>query len=1140
MSVDAAPPPKPATVAPSSRSSVRQRTGVASAEPSSSSAMPVRGNRIFHQLKAEVLRGDPSAAFPTTPPPSLDSISLRDRLLSLAQTYLDPEAQDFPSASIYSFLALLVAPTSVDARRIRAQTLLLAGQGAVFPFLAERSLKAGAAAALATLQEGPDEVFADEECARIWSKCCEVLDRKQEAEDALTWCLHAHATSEKSGRSMKRRLEKLPELLPLSDRRDALVLVHLARMAKENRNFDQAENLLLQARRKDPWSWSAWTGLCELGSTHSVSMAFPDAMVQHQPAQFLDFATIALGGTPLGPDYTNEPTDSRLVRTEQEAAVPEKDPTLSHPRPGSRTVVPARAGTAPVTAKRTRGASNSAVSGAGRAPTAGRTAAAFGIENAATRTGPATASGRGATWMTRTLSQAKTNERPPSSLSNSSSGKEKQSTQESLTVTKDSLRRSTRAQTGVTTTTAMGTTATAATATATPVQSVPRTANKGVTSNAALRTTDGPVNHARSKGSVDQRPGSRTTTSRLQAGKKTPNSDKAPSESGSVSAGAATHSDRTALAGLPQNKPTNPRTKASEPAVVDEVAHSIRQATLRKAAEEAMKWRTVDCEILRYLRLLGEAYKDTLAFRGDKILRLFSARTDCGLGKEAMNALLDTPEVGVLVARIHHDMAQYPEAEQCFKAAMRGRAHIVESMDIYSLVLFHLHRHEELSALAQQLLSIDANAVETHLAVGNLFSLSSSPSIALRSFRRACLAAPSYAYSFTLAGHECLSLNQPLRALRFFRQAVRVDRRHWNGWSGVGTILSTEGKWAEAKVALSQACQLNGSNSGLYEVLAVVQEMVGDKSAALESYNQAVLLNPRSASATLRKAELLWSMNRLEAAHSALLQAISLNNNDARAHLLLAESYMRKGGGCFAPLSSANKRTTGGGGSSTGGLDVKAKAVGEPRPPSRYQAEIARHLAIAVDLEPMLSRRVRAMAEGIGATLRGQSHHTSASHASRGQVVATTHLTAGQSGFLDRSIGSSFSGIDESRRPYDGEEGEEFSYSQSENPALLLDDSMGVLRDRDDMEAEQEESSEGVGGEDDGDSQQSVEEDDREEDYEYSEPRLVGGAAEDVAMDDQADDSAESGGTALERRLPERSDGDGEGDSGEAEMSLET
>ncbi|PWN28482.1 hypothetical protein BDZ90DRAFT_231468 [Jaminaea rosea] len=1139
-------PQQSAAAGPSKTPGNGTAAGSAGVSASSSSRQPVRGNLIFHQLKADVLRGDASAFFPQLPDPVLDEDALLARLVRLSEDYLHPEGHDICSASFYAFLALSLQPNSVPARRLRARCFLDGGQGSVLPFVpGQGSKRAGALAALATLEEGNNAVFADMECAKIWSQACVVLDRREEAEQVLKWCLASPDASTSTPNSPASRSEDPPELVSAVARQQAVSLCELGFMAKEGSRADEAEKHFLEARSKDPWNWRAWLGLCQLGVAPLPFAAFVDSAADHDAVEFLDQAIIALGGTPSA----LEPAMAAMPPPESSHQVTSS--SSSRPgiqRPGTRPTSSATTTAPAATAKRTK-------SGASPRPTSSSRNNAE--SSSQPQRLPASASATPAV-MSRTLSQAKTNERPPSSLSNGSAAlpeKEKQ-VNDSMTVTRDSLRRSTRAQATPATTRrnaaagARGTTGTAAT---------------GATRTGAPQKSTAATSSTTSSGS---RPAGRTV-------------DRGSSDRESTSTRPTSATQRR-----PQSKPISGPASAStlEP-IIDDVAESIRQATLKKAAEKAARWRVADQGVLKYLRLVGGAYKDALDFKGERVLRAFSfhpssdASSSHSLPPVALASLLSTPEIGCLLARVHHDMAQYSESLQSFEGVLRaprgshGRQCLLESMDIYSLVLYHLNRQSTLSALAQDLLSFDPDAVQTHIAIGNLFSLNASPSIALRSFRRACLSAPRYAYSYTLAGHECLTLNQPLKALRYFRQAAKLEKRHWNGWSGIGTVLSLEGKWSDARFALSRACSLNGSNAGLHEVLAVVHEMLGDRPAALESYDTAMQLNPKGASAALRKAELLWASGRLEMAHEALLKAVALAPNEARAHLLLAESFMRKGGGSFAPLSKTKSSSEADPSSKdASGVAAVAKAVGEPVAPRKYHDEIARHLAMALDLEPGLSRQIKAMAEGVGATLRGQSGGAAAAVAARAAAAANGGVGhAGGNlgpamGLPDRSVGSSFSGIDESRRFYDetGAEGE-YSSAAYENGVAgaseLMDDSMGVLRDEEGAESYARVGDDEDDEEDDDDDDEEDEDDDgddgEEEEDEEEEGEDAEEEEEDGRMSDQesaAHDSASDGGGAevQDSQMAEHDHGDvamapggagadasaASGD-GEEEMSLE-
>lgn len=109
-----------------------------------------------------------------------------------------------------------------------------------------------------------------------------------------------------------------------------------------------------------------------------------------------------------------------------------------------------------------------------------------------------------------------------------------------------------------------------------------------------------------------------------------------------------------------------------------------------------------------------------------------------------------------------------------------------EAMEVYSTLLWHERekRLPQLSFLAQDLMALHPDHATSWIASGNVFSALERHASALKCFRRAAQLDPRCAYAYTLAGHECVALDETDRALLFFREAVRRDERHYNAWCG--------------------------------------------------------------------------------------------------------------------------------------------------------------------------------------------------------------------------------------------------------------------------------------------------------------------------------------------------------------------
>jgi anaphase-promoting complex subunit 3 len=122
------------------------------------------------------------------------------------------------------------------------------------------------------------------------------------------------------------------------------------------------------------------------------------------------------------------------------------------------------------------------------------------------------------------------------------------------------------------------------------------------------------------------------------------------------------------------------------------------------------------------------------------------------------------------------------QAEGLFSKARIASPYLIQYMDIYSTLLWHLHRPIPLSALAQDLQSISPQSPQAWIATGNIFSHLENHAAALRCFKRASQVDDGCVYAFTLSGHECVALEEWENAIGFYREAVRRDRRHYNAW----------------------------------------------------------------------------------------------------------------------------------------------------------------------------------------------------------------------------------------------------------------------------------------------------------------------------------------------------------------------
>ena len=63
---------------------------------------------------------------------------------------------------------------------------------------------------------------------------------------------------------------------------------------------------------------------------------------------------------------------------------------------------------------------------------------------------------------------------------------------------------------------------------------------------------------------------------------------------------------------------------------------------------------------------------------------------------------------------------------------------------------------------------------------------------------------PNFSYAYTLLGHEYVMIEELEKALACYRNAVRIDPRHYNAWYGIGLTYYKQERFSLADGMLIQ------------------------------------------------------------------------------------------------------------------------------------------------------------------------------------------------------------------------------------------------------------------------------------------------------------------------------------------------
>ncbi|KAK9456979.1 hypothetical protein V1511DRAFT_241193 [Dipodascopsis uninucleata] len=275
------------------------------------------------------------------------------------------------------------------------------------------------------------------------------------------------------------------------------------------------------------------------------------------------------------------------------------------------------------------------------------------------------------------------------------------------------------------------------------------------------------------------------------------------------------------------------------------------------------------------------------------------SRYECRAALQAFMSLSanhqETPYVLSQIGKAYFEIVRYKESEQAFRRLRQIDPTRVEDMEIYSTLLWHLRKDVELSFLAHELADIDRNSPQAWVAIGNSFSLQKEHDQALKCFRRASFLDPTFAYAYTLQGHEHVANEEFESAQNAFRLAMRAEWRHYNAWYGIGMVFLKTGKFDLAEQHFRQAALINPGNAVLICCIGMVLEKLMRLDDALVQYDIACKLQPTSALPRFKKARLLMSMKRYQACMDELRIVKNLAPDESSVHYLLGRLYKVRG-----------------------------------------------------------------------------------------------------------------------------------------------------------------------------------------------------------------------------------------------------
>ncbi|KAG0375113.1 Anaphase-promoting complex subunit 23 [Mortierella sp. AD032] len=199
----------------------------------------------------------------------------------------------------------------------------------------------------------------------------------------------------------------------------------------------------------------------------------------------------------------------------------------------------------------------------------------------------------------------------------------------------------------------------------------------------------------------------------------------------------------------------------------------------------------------------------------------------------------------------------FPEADKVFEELVKENPHRLDSLDVFSNVLFTTQKRARLSFLAHSCAMTDNYRPETCCVIGNYYSMKGEHEKAVVYFKRALRFNRSYSSAWTLLGHEYMEMKNAYAAVEAYRRAVDYDQRDFRAWNGLGQTYETLKMHYYALNYYQRATAIRPYDGRLWCSMGQCYESLDQDLAAIKCYTRA-LLGPDQEKIALKKLPKLY------------------------------------------------------------------------------------------------------------------------------------------------------------------------------------------------------------------------------------------------------------------------------------------
>jgi anaphase-promoting complex subunit 8 len=227
-------------------------------------------------------------------------------------------------------------------------------------------------------------------------------------------------------------------------------------------------------------------------------------------------------------------------------------------------------------------------------------------------------------------------------------------------------------------------------------------------------------------------------------------------------------------------------------------------------------------------------------------------------------------------AVVQYHLRQFASAKRLLEDLHHHMPYRLDSMDVYSNILYVQEDSVSLSQLAHTAVQVDKYRAETCCIVGNYYSLKQQRAKAIQYFQRALKMDRSFTSAWTLMGHEYVEWKQTASAMEAYRRAVQVAPGDYRAWYGLGQTYEFLNMHLYALYYYKQATQLRPYDARMWCAMGLTYVALLRTEDAIRAYERALEQDDTEGVATQKLASLYRSERQDEKAAQCYFRHLEL------------------------------------------------------------------------------------------------------------------------------------------------------------------------------------------------------------------------------------------------------------------------